>query len=47
VIAIDMYALGAVAATLVVLAAESVLLAIRGRDVARRARQLHIAGDGR
>jgi len=47
VIAIDMYAWGAVAATLVVLAAESVLLAIRDRDVARRVRQLHIAGDGR
>jgi hypothetical protein len=46
-ITIDMYAWGAVAATVLALAVEAALLSIRGRDIARRARQLHIAGDGR
>jgi heme export protein D (CcmD) len=45
--AIDMYVWGAVVATILALGIESVLLSIRGRDIARRARQLTQPGVGR
>ena len=42
-----MYVWGAVAAIVLALGVESALLSIRGRDIARRARQLHQPGTKR